>query len=81
MTAEDLGEKRSMPKRNSFRPWQPEQTTLLPALRRECLLDDHQVYVLLNFVDELDLSQDLIPVQAKEPRWLTNKPLEWTGHQ
>jgi hypothetical protein len=62
-----------VPKPNSFRPLQPEQTTLLPASRREWLSDDHQVYFLLDLVDELDLSQDLIPVQAKEPRWLTSR--------
>ena len=55
-----------MPK--SFRPWQPDQTTLLPPSPREWLADDHQVYFLLDLVDELDLSEILIPAQAKDPR-------------
>jgi transposase len=57
-----------MQKPKSFRPWQPEQTTLLPPSPREWLADDHQVYFLLDLVDELDLSQVLIPAQSKDPR-------------
>ena len=57
-----------MQKPKSFRPWQPEQTTLLPPSPREWLADDHQVYFLLDLVDELDLSEILIPAQAKDPR-------------
>ncbi len=57
-----------MQKRKTFRPWQPEQATLLPPSPREWLSDDHQVYVLLDLVDELDLSEILIPAQAKDPR-------------
>jgi hypothetical protein len=57
-----------MQKRKTFRPWQPEQTTLLPPSPREWLSDDHQVYFLLDPVDELDLSQVLIPAQSKDPR-------------
>ncbi len=57
-----------MQKRKTFRPWQPEQTTLLPPYPREWLSEDHQVYFLLDLVDELDLSQILIPAQATEPR-------------
>lgn len=52
----------------SFRPWQPEQTTLLPPSPSDWLSDDHQVYFLLDLVDELDLSQVLIPAQSKDPR-------------
>ena len=48
-----------MPK--TFRPWQPDQTTLLPPSPREWLAEDHQVYFLLDLVDELDLSEILIP--------------------
>jgi len=55
-----------MPK--TFRPWQPDQTTLLPPSPREWLAEDHQVYFLLDLVDELDLSEILIPAQAKDPR-------------
>ncbi|QNI69716.1 IS1182 family transposase [Cyanobium sp. NS01] len=57
-----------MQKPKSFRPWQPEQTTLLPPSPREWLSEDHQVYFLLDLVDELDLSAILIPAQAKDPR-------------
>ena len=57
-----------MQKPKSFRPWQPDQTTLLPPSPREWLSPDHQVYFLLDLVDELDLSEILIPAQAKDPR-------------
>jgi hypothetical protein len=57
-----------MQKPKSFRPWQPEQITLLPPSPREWLAEDHQVYFLLDLVDELDLSEVLIPAQAKDPR-------------
>ena len=55
-----------MPK--TFRPWQPEQTTLLPPSPSDWLSDDHQVYFLLDLVNELDLSQILGPAEAKDPR-------------
>jgi len=55
-----------MPK--TFRPWNPEQTTLLPPSPSDWLEKDRQVYFLLDLVDELDLSQILIPAQAKDPR-------------
>jgi hypothetical protein len=51
-----------MQKPKSFRPWQPEQTTLLPPSPRDWLAEDHQVYFLLA------LSEVLIPAQAKDPR-------------
>jgi hypothetical protein len=57
-----------MQKLKTFRPWHPEQTTLLPPSPSDWLSDDHQVYFLLDLVDELDLSQVLIPAQAKDPR-------------
>ena len=57
-----------MQKPKSFRPWQPDQTTLLPPSPREWLAEDHQVYFLLDLVEELDLSEILIPAQAKDPR-------------
>jgi transposase len=57
-----------MQKRKTFRPCQPEQTTLLPPSPREWLSEDHQVYFLLDLIDELDLSEILIPAQAKDPR-------------
>ena len=57
-----------MQKPNSFRPWQPEQSTLLPPSPSDSLSDDHQAYFMLDLVDELDLSQVLIPAQAKDLR-------------
>jgi transposase len=57
-----------MHKAKTFRPWQPDQTTLLPPSPREWLSDDHQVYFLLDLVDELDLSTIVFPAQAKDPR-------------
>ena len=50
-----------MSKPKSFRPWQPEQTTLLPPSPSDWLSDDHQVYFMLDLVDELDFSQ-AIPI-------------------
>jgi hypothetical protein len=57
-----------MQKSKSFRPWQPDRTSLLPPLPHEWLADDHQVVFLLNLVDELDLSAILGPAEAKDPR-------------
>jgi len=57
-----------MQKSKTFSRWQPEQTTLLPPSPREWLGEEHQVYFLLDLVDELDLSAILIPAQAKDPR-------------
>jgi len=52
----------------TFRPWQPGQTSLLPPSPSDWLTADHQVYFLLDLVDELDLSAIVIPAQAKDPR-------------
>lgn len=41
-----------MQKRRAFRPLQPEQITLLPPSPREWLSEVHQVYFLLDLVDE-----------------------------
>ena len=38
----------------NFRPWHPEQTTLLPPSPSEWHSDEHQVYFLLDLVNELD---------------------------
>ncbi len=53
-----------MQKPKTFRPWQPEQTTLPPSAR-EWLSPDHQVYFLLDLVNELDLSAGLIQSLSK----------------
>jgi len=52
----------------TLRPWQPEQTTLLPQSPREWLSEDHQEVFLLDLLDELDLTAILIPAQPKDPR-------------
>jgi transposase len=57
-----------MQKPKTFRPWVPGQTSLLPASPSEWLSADHQVYFLLDLVDELDLSAIVIPAQAKDSR-------------
>jgi hypothetical protein len=43
-------------------------TTLLPQSPREELSESHQVYFLLDLVEELDLSAILIPAEAKHHR-------------
>jgi transposase len=57
-----------MQKRKTFRPWQPDQSTLLPPSPSDWLSEDQQVYFLLDLVDALDLSQILVPAHAKDPR-------------
>ena len=57
-----------MQKRKTFRPWPPEQTSLLPASPSDWLTADDQVYFLLDLVDELDLSAIVIPAQSNDPR-------------
>ena len=57
-----------MQKHKTFRPWAPGQTSLLPASPSDWLSADHQVYFLLDLVDELDLSAIVIPAQSKDPR-------------
>ena len=58
----------ALKKPKSYRPSQPEQTTLLPPSPREWLSADHQVNYLLDLVDELDLSAILLPAHAKDTR-------------
>ena len=43
-----------MQKPKTFRPWVPGQTSLMPASPSDWLSADHQVYFLLDLVDELD---------------------------
>jgi len=57
-----------MQKLKTFRSWVPGQTSLLPASPSDWLSADHQVYFLLDLVDELDLSAIVIPAQNKDPR-------------
>jgi hypothetical protein len=57
-----------MQKPTTFRPWVPGQTALLPSSPNDWLLADHQVFFLLDLVDELDLSAIVTPSQSKDPR-------------
>jgi transposase len=57
-----------MQKLKTFRPWAPWQISWLPASPSDWLSADHQVYFLLDLVDELDLSAIVIPAQSKDPR-------------
>jgi transposase len=57
-----------MNKPKTFRPWAPGQTSLLPPSPSDWLSDDHQVYFLLDLVNDLDLSAILTPAYAKDPR-------------
>jgi hypothetical protein len=57
-----------MQKLKIFRPWAPWQTSLLSSSPCDWLSADHQVYFLLDLVDELDLSAIVIPAQSKDPR-------------
>ena len=68
MAAIDLGGKLGDAEAQALLSLAAEQTTLLPPLPSDWLSDDHQVYFLLDLVNELDLSQILIPAQAKDPR-------------
>ena len=52
----------------TFRPWLPGQTSLLLPSPSDWLSEEHQVYFLLDLVDELDLSSILTPARAKDPR-------------
>ena len=64
----DPAERMGYAEASRFRPWPPDQAPVLLPSPREWLVEDHQVSVLLDLVDELDLSAILIPVQAKDPR-------------
>ena len=50
-----------MQKCKTVRPWQLEQATLLLPSPREWLSVDHQVYFLLDHLDELNLSKIRVP--------------------
>ena len=57
-----------MQKPKTFRPLAPGQTPLLPASPSDWLSAVHQVYFLLDLVDELDLSAIVTPAQSKDLR-------------
>ena len=51
-----------------YRPWNPDQSYLLPPSPREWLPDGHLALFLLDLVDELDLSEIEEAIQAKDAR-------------
>lgn len=57
-----------MVKPKSFRPWNPEQTLLLPPSPVEWLPENHLVFFLLDLAAELDLEQIHAIYRQKDPR-------------
>lgn len=51
-----------------YKDWAPDQQLLLPPALQDWLPEDHPVYVLLEIVEELDLSAIHEKYQAKDPR-------------
>lgn len=56
-----------MSKPKSFRPWNPEQTLLLPLSPVEWLPANHLVLFLLDLAAELDLSAIYAIYEARDP--------------
>jgi transposase len=57
-----------MKKPKTFRPWNPEQTLLLPPSPVEWLPEHHLVFFLLDMAAELDLSAIYAVYEARDPR-------------
>ena len=57
-----------MRKPKTFRPWNPEQTLLLPPSPVEWLPANHLVFFLLDLAAELDLSAIYAVYEARDPR-------------
>jgi transposase len=57
-----------MSKPKTFRPWNPEQTLLLPPSPVEWLPANHLVFFLLDLAAELDLSAIYAVYAARDPR-------------
>ena len=57
-----------MSKPKTFRPWNPEQTLLLPPSPVEWLPANHLVFFLLDLAAELDLSAIYAVYEARDPR-------------
>jgi len=56
-----------MVKPKSFRPWNPEQTLLLPPSPVEWLPENHLVFFLLDLAGELDL-EEITPFTGRRIR-------------
>lgn len=52
----------------TFRPWNPEQTLLLPPSPVDCLPENHLVFFLLDLAAELDLGEIHAYYREKDPR-------------
>ena len=57
-----------MVKPKSFRPWNPEQTLLLPPSQLDWLPENHLVFFLLDLAAELDLEAIHSHYRQKDPR-------------
>jgi transposase len=57
-----------MSKAKTFRPWNPEQTLLLPPSPVEWLPKSHLVFFLLDLASELDLSAIVAVYESRDPR-------------
>ena len=57
-----------MAKPKSFRPWNPEQTLLLPPSPVDWLPENHLVFFLLDLAAELDLGEIHAVYRQKDPR-------------
>jgi len=57
-----------MVKPKSFRPWNPEQTLLLPPSPVDWLPENHLVFFLLDLAAELDLEEIHAVYRQKDPR-------------
>jgi transposase len=57
-----------MSKPKTFRPWNPEQTLLLPPSPVEWLPEQHLVFFLLDLVADLDLSAIVAVYEQRDPR-------------
>ena len=54
-----------MQKPKSFRPWLPDQITLLLTSSREWLAEDYQGYFMLDPLQELDFSESTRPFASQ----------------
>ena len=68
-----------MSKPKTFRPWNPEQTLLLPPSPLEWLPKQHLVFLLLDLIADLDLSSIVAVYEQQDPRGVkTYDPRMWT---
>jgi len=51
-----------------YRDWDPDQQYLVPPSRDDWLPEDHKVYLILDVLEQLDISSIEAKYQAKDPR-------------